>query len=121
MDYVDTIRVLDDETGALLFQSITKEDITARGRITPVGARHFAERAQRLQNLNSLIQIKQDPTVGAHISGKKIAELISYELGEEALYGENIAVQEQMETQQSAQDKEADMMERMQVAAEEGL
>jgi len=121
MDYVDTIRVLDDETGALLFQSITKEDITARGRITPVGARHFAERAQRLQNLNSLIQIKQDPTVGAHISGKKIAELLSYELGEEALYGENISVQEQMETQQSAQDKEADMMERMQVAAEEGL
>ena len=121
MDYVDVVRVLDDETGALLFQNVTKEDITARGRITPVGARHFAERAQRLQNLNSLIQIKQDPTVGAHISGKKIAELISYELGEEALYGENIAVQEQMETQQSAQDKEADMMERMQVAAEEGL
>lgn len=121
MDYVDTIRVLDDETGALLFQSITKEDITARGRITPIGARHFAERAQRVQNINSLIQIKQDQTVGAHISGKKIAELISYELGEEALYGENIAVQEQMKTQQVAQDQEADMMERMQVAAEEGL
>jgi hypothetical protein len=63
MDYADTIRVLDDDTGFLL-QEITKEDIKANGKIVPMGARHFAERAQRVQNLTQLYQIKaSDPTV----------------------------------------------------------
>ena len=47
MNMSDTIRVLDDATGAILFRSITKDDITAKGKIVPVGARHFAERARR--------------------------------------------------------------------------
>jgi len=121
MDVSDVIRVLDDETGALLFQNITKEDITAKGKIVPVGARHFAERAQRVQNITQLLQLKADPTIGAHLSGKSIAKLLAEELGEEALYGENIAVVEQAETQSAALDAEADLEEQMQVAAEEGL
>ena len=121
MDSVDIIRVLDDETGAIFFKQISKEDITAKGNIVPMGARHFAERAQRIQNLTQMLQLKQDPSVGAHLSGKEIARVISEELGEEKLFGENIAIQEQMETQSVAQDAEADMMENMQIAAEEGL
>ena len=121
MDATDLIRVLDDETGALLFREISKEDITAKGKITPKGARHFAERAQRLQNLVQLQQLKADPTIGAHLSGKIIAKIAAEELDEPDMYGENIAVQEQMETQMAAQDAEADAMEQMQVAAEEGL
>lgn len=121
MDYSDTIRVLDDETGAILFDSITKEDITAKGKIIPVGARHFAERAQRVQNINQLLQIKQDPSVGVHLSGKEIAKLLAYELGEEKLYGDNISINEQAETQKAGMDAEADLQEEMQVAAEEGL
>lgn len=121
MDTADLIRILDDETGAQIFQNITKEDITAKGKITPIGARHFAERATRIQNINQMIQLKQDPSIGVHMSGKEIARLIAEELGEPRLFGENIAVQEQMETQKVAQDAEADMMEEMQVAAEEGL
>ena len=118
----DAIRVLDDETGATLFKSITKEDITAKGKLIPMGARHFAERAQRLQNLNQMLQIKAaDPSIGAHLSGKKAAELIAYELGEEQLYGENIAIEEQKNLQTAMQDAEADMMEELGVAAEEGL
>jgi len=121
MDQGDLVRVLDTETGALIFTTITKDDITAKGKLVPVGARHFAERAQRVQNITQMLQLKQDPSIGVHLSGKRIAELIAYELGEQALYGENIAVQEQLETQRSAQDAEAQNQEELTVAAEEGL
>ena len=121
MDASDLIRVLDDPTGAELVKSITREDITAKGKIVPRGASHFAERAQRLQNLLQMQQMKADPTVGAHISGKVIARIMAEELNEKDLFGDNIAVEEQMETQKAAQDAEADAMEELQVAAEQGL
>lgn len=122
MDNNDLIRTLDDETGATLFQTISKEDITAKGRIVPIGARHFAERAQRVQNINQLLQIAVSaPTVGVHLSGKETAKLLAEELGEEKLYGENITVEEQLETQRAAQDAEAQNQEELQVAAETGL
>jgi hypothetical protein len=121
MNNSDVIRVLDDPTGAILFKEITREDIAAKGQIVPMGARHFAESAQRLQNLVQIAQIKADPTVAPHLSGKVYARLIAEELGEEELFGENIAIEEQMETQQAANDAEADMQEQMQIAAEEGL
>lgn len=121
MDETDLIRVLDDETGAALFKSITREDIAAKGRITPVGARHFAERAQRVQNLSQLMQIKANPEIGVHLSGKVAARLFAEELGEDELYGENVAIEEQQETQSIMQDAEADNMENLAVSAEQGL
>jgi hypothetical protein len=122
MDESDLIRVLDDQTGAAIFKSITREDITAKGKIIPVGARHYAERATRVQNINQLVALKMgDPSIGAHLSGKRLAEILAYELGELDVYGENIAVQEQKDVQTSMQDTEADMMEEMQLKAENGL
>lgn len=121
MDESDLIRTLDDETGALIFSQVTKEDITAKGRMVPMGARHFAERAQRVQNITQMLQVKADPSVAPHISGKKTAELLAYELGEEELYGENIAIEEQLETQRAAQDAEVRNQEELAVSAEQGL
>lgn len=110
MDEVDVVRVLDNETGALLFSTITREDITAKGKIRPIGARHFARRAQKVQNLQSLHQIKQgDPSVGVHMSGKEFARLLSTELGEESLYQENIGIIEQAETAQMQEELSAQM------------
>lgn len=122
MDQADAIRILDEETGALIFKEITKEDLTAVGKIVPMGARHFAERARKVQEINQLIQVRaSDPSIGAHISGKQIAKMLTEEIGEETLYGENIAVQEATETQLAQADAQADAEEQMQVAAEEGL
>lgn len=121
MDVSDTIRVLDDVTGAVLFKQITKADIIAKGTIRPIGARHFAERATRVQQINQLIALKADQTIGAHLSGKKIAEILADELGEQEIYGDNIAVREMAETQLAAQDADADMAEEMDIRAEEGL
>jgi len=122
MNFIDTIRVLDDASGVALFKEITKEDITAKGQIRPVGARHFAERARRIQNLTQLFQIKAgDPTVAPHLSGKEIARILAHELGEGSLFGDNISVEEQLETQQAMQEAEALNQEQLMAAAEEGL
>ena len=103
MDYEDTAKVLNEDTGLYFFTQITRDDIKANGKIVPMGARHFAERAQRVQNLTTMYQIKaSDPTVAAHLSGKEFARLLADELGEPALFKENVSVSEQMETQKVA-------------------
>jgi len=122
MNMSDTIRVMDDATGAILFQTITKDDITAKGKIVPVGARHFAERARRVQNLTQLYQIKlSDPSVAAHMSGKEFARILADELGEPTLFSENIAVTEQLETQQQMQEAEAINQEQLMTAQSMGI
>lgn len=122
MNMSDTIRVMDDASGALLFREITKEDITAKGKIVPVGARHFAERARRVQNLTQLYQVKAgDPSVAAHLSGKEFARILAEELGEPKLFGENIAVAEQLETQQAAQEAEMVNQEQLMAAQQMGI
>ena len=122
MNMSDTIRVLDDATGAVLFRSITKDDITAKGKIVPVGARHFAERARRVQNLTQLYQLKlADPTIAPHLSGKEMAKIMAEELGEPRLFGENISVIEQLETQQTVQEAEMVNQEQLMAAQQAGI
>ena len=36
----DTLKVVDDDFGAATFVQITKDDITAIGKLRPVGSRH---------------------------------------------------------------------------------
>lgn len=122
MNFSDTIKVIDDATGVAFFRDITKDDIIASGKIVPVGARHFAERARRVQNLTQLFQIKAaDPTVSAHLSGKEFAKIISEELGEASLFGENISVAEQLETQTQMQNAEAVNQENLMTQEEMGI
>jgi len=99
----EILRVVDSTFGAEDFVKITKDDITAKGKLKPKGARHFAARAQFVQEVTQLMQtIGQDPAVAVHISGKKIAKLFEDKLGlkEYDLVQDNIRVLEQLETQQ---------------------
>jgi hypothetical protein len=122
MNIADVIRVFDSATNANIFRSVTKDDITATGKIVPVGARHFAERARRVQSLTQLYQIKlSDPTVAAHMSGKEFARILAEELGEPTLFSENISVQEQLETQQQVQEAEMENQELLAQQQELGL
>lgn len=122
LDMIDNIEIVDPNSGVTVFRKIKKEDISGNGKIVPMGARHFAEKARRVQSLTTLWQIKaSDPSVAAHLSGKKFAQILAEELQEPELFGDNIAITEQMETQMAAQDREADMLEQMQIAAENGL
>jgi hypothetical protein len=122
MDYADTIRVLNEDTGVFFFEQITKEDIKANGKIVPMGARHFAERAQRVQGITQLYQLKlADPAIATHMSGKEFARILADELGEPTLFSENVAVSEQMETQKMMMEAQVQFEEEQQVAIEKGL
>ncbi len=121
MDSADVVRVLNEDTGLFFFEQITREDIQANGKIIPIGARHFAERAQRVQNITTLYQIKaSDPSVASHLSGKEFARILADELGEPALFGENIAVSEQLETQKVVTEAQVAYEEEQETLSQQG-
>lgn len=70
-----TIRMFDTEVNATIFSTISKEDIAGSGRIKPMAARNFAEKAERVQNLNNFFQstLGQDKDILAHFSSLKLA------------------------------------------------
>lgn len=106
MSASDVTRTLSSELDAVIFSTVTRDDITANGVLRPVGAQHFAEKANALQNLVTLSQSPAwvDPSVATHISGKKLAQMMVELAGFEdrKLFSENIRVIESMETQQLA-------------------
>jgi hypothetical protein len=99
----DVIRVVDEQTGAVDFETITRADIVARGKIRPIGARHFARNANMIQNLTQLSQtpMAQDPAVNVHWSGKKMAKLVEQllDLEKMGIYEPNIRIVEMFETE----------------------
>lgn len=107
MGVADVIRVVDDQYGVVSFMTITRDDITARGKIRPMGARHFARNANLIQNLTQLASssIGQDPAVNAHISGKALAYLMEELLNIERYHivSDNIRVAEAFETEKLKQ------------------
>jgi hypothetical protein len=72
-----SIRIFDDQMKIETFRTLTPEDITGNGRIRPIAARHFAEKAETVQNLNSFFTsaIGNDQGVKVHFSSVKLAEL----------------------------------------------
>ena len=120
MGVSDVIRVMDDQLGAIQFMTITKEDLTARGKIRPIGARHFARNANIVQNLTQLANsaVGRDPAVLAHISGKKMAYLFEELLSLERfhLVQDNIRVAEDLETQEATQSAQQILAEKASVA-----
>jgi len=100
----ETIRVQDEDFNFREFLKVTKEDIAAKGKIRPIGARRFARNANLMQNLTQLVSsaVGQDSSVIVHFSGKKMAKLAEELLGLEDfdLVQDNIRVIENTETQQ---------------------
>lgn len=70
-----TIRIFDEELNAVDFLEISKDDLIGSGRIRPMAARNFAERAELVQNLNAFFasSIGADPEMKAHFSTLKMA------------------------------------------------
>jgi hypothetical protein len=71
------IRVLDDEFKIGAFLELTAKDITGSGRIKPIAARHFAEKAQTVQNITAFFNSAagQDQLVIQHFSAEKLAKM----------------------------------------------
>lgn len=102
-DAAEIVRVINDQTGVSEFLTITPDDIKARGKLVPMGARHFAAQAQLVQNLSNLAatQIYMDPSVSVHISGLRMAQLLEENLNLERfqLVSPNVRVFENADTQ----------------------
>jgi len=78
---INSIKVFDDDYQTVTFQNLTVDDITGVGRIRAVGARHFAEQAELVQNLTSLTGSGLWPTVQPHFSGIKLAKVLETTFG----------------------------------------
>jgi len=123
MDASDLIRVMDDDLGIADFLTITKDDITATGKLRPVGARHYATRAQLIQNLSGIFNSPVGQIIGPHISAKKLASMVEDILGFEQwdFIADNAAIFEQAETQRLVQQVQQDMQVEAATPVEENM
>lgn len=101
MNGSDMLRVMDDDLGVAQFLSITKEDITAKGKLRPIGARHFAQRSQLIQNLTGIANTQVWPKIERHMSDKALAKLVedALQLQRFALVSDNAGLFDQAESQ----------------------
>jgi hypothetical protein len=123
MPVVDIIRIVDTDIGAQQFKNITREDIVADGVLRPVGARHYAQKAQELQNLVGVFNSPIAAMIAPHTSGIGLTKFIDdvIQLRGYDLFKPNIAIFENQETQGLAAQAEEDNEMSMQVNEEEAM
>lgn len=119
MSGATTIKVFDDEFKVASFQSLSVEDISGAGRIKPLAARHFAERAELIQNLTSLTGSGLWPTVQPHFSSIKLAKIVEemFDLKDLEVVIPYVAITEKAEAQKIAQATEEQLMMQTQTAS----
>lgn len=105
MSGTQTVRIMDTDSNVAFFQQLNVEDITGIGRIRPIGARHFAEQAELIQNLTQLSQGPLWQYVQPHFSSIKLAKIFedSFDLKEFEVVQPNVAIAEQADSQRLAQ------------------
>ena len=115
LDGTDIIRVMDDDIGVTEFMKVTREDITAKGKLRPIGARHFAAQAQLIQNISGIFGSPVGQMVAPHVSGKNLAKMVEEVFGYERfkLFSEWASIYEQAEGQSIA----AEAQQQTQLAA----
>lgn len=100
-----TIRIIDSVYNSVDFSTIQASDLSANGRLKPIGARVFAEKAERIQNINNFAQsgLYQDPEIKIHFSSVKIAKMVEQDLDleEYELVTPFVRLAEQAEAQNS--------------------
>lgn len=77
----DIVKVIDKDYGVMQFQTITADDLTAKGKLKARGAEHFAQRAQMVQELQGLETMLKDAALAVHFPAQKRAEAIAKALG----------------------------------------
>ncbi len=107
-----TIYSFDPEYKISVFKDLTPQDLTGNGRLRPIASRHFAEKAQMVQDLNNFYASPagMDPMVLMHFSGVRQAEMWNelLDLEEYKVIEPYIRLTEQAEAtrlQQVAQEK----------------
>lgn len=113
------VRVVDDEFKISIFKTLTPTDITGAGRIRPVAARHFAEKAQRLQNITSLFNSPLGKMITPHVSTVKLAQLADnlLEIEDWEIFQPYVQVTEQAEAQKMANAAHEEVLHQAQTPA----
>lgn len=106
MDSRIKIRIENENTNAISFKDISVDDLSGFGRIKPVAARNFADKAEKVQNVNAFFGsvLGQDPEIKAHFSTVKLARMFE-ELLDIEPYGvvqPYVRISEQQEAQSLA-------------------
>jgi len=98
----DTVREVNPNDGSVDFRDIKIEDLKHSGRLRPIGARHFIEKAQAVQNLNTIFAspFAQDELFKAHWSPLQMAKAVEdlLDLEKFNMVSENVRVIEAAET-----------------------
>ncbi len=117
LDAMDIVRSFDDDFGVEDFLEVTRSDITARGKIRPMGARHFGEQARLLQNISQLFQSPVGQAIMPHISVKNLAYLVEdvLQVNQYELVRPHVGLVEQAEAQQMAGNLEQASLEQQSV------
>tara|TARA_R110000787_G_scaffold171986_1_gene284657 strand:- start:1075 stop:2838 length:1764 start_codon:yes stop_codon:yes gene_type:complete len=123
LDSADLIRVMDDDIGVVEFIEIEKSDITAKGKIMPMGSRHFAARSQLIQNVMGIFNGPIAQVIAPHVSSIALAKMLEEAMGLEKfqLISPNVAIQEEKETAAAAQQAQGDLETEQAVPVEEEL
>jgi hypothetical protein len=98
----DVVKIVDNDLGAIQFREVTKEQITADGILRPIGARHYAQKAQELQNLIGVLNNQFIvENIAPHTSGIALTEFINdvTDIRAYQIFSPNIAVFEQQRTE----------------------
>jgi hypothetical protein len=113
LDIQDTIKTMDTDLGVETFINISKEDITGKGKLRPIGARHFAMQAQLLQSLIGLSNSAVWAKVQQHFSGEGMATLLedALNISRYGVVKSNIHLFEQAETQKILNGLQGDIQE----------
>lgn len=100
LDTADLIMVMDTDLGVAEFINITRDDIVAKGKLRPVGARHYAARAQLMQNMVGIFNSPIGQIISPHVSAKNLANMVEDYMGFEQFdfIRDNAAIFEQAET-----------------------
>lgn len=100
---VELVQSLDEDFATQEFLKITSNDLNQKGKLYPMGARHFAKQAQVVQNLLGFLNSSAfaDSAVSTHVSGLRTAQLMEEMLGLDKydLVSDNIRVAEMQQTQ----------------------
>lgn len=105
MTEATTIRVFDDDLKIAKFATLSPEDITGIGRIKPIAARNFAEKAQLIQNITNLTGSGVWQTIMPHFSSIKMGQAIEewLDLKDYELFTPFVMLAEQAQAQQYQQ------------------
>lgn len=114
-----TIPVTDQDYGIQIFQELTVEDITGVGRLVPRGARHFAEQAQMVQNMQGLAQSPIWQFISPHFSSVELAKMYNeiFDLEDYNIFTPYINISEQAQAQRQAQALQEQLHQEMGTAS----